>query len=162
MGLNARRYFWLKPTYSVTVHRLARMLKTCVYCKFGNFRENFVFANSIKRHICNVKNSRLGQDLSWSVNDRMISLFREGFIFIYAKFLENKPSRNFRIYSSKNNWYNYSFQRAIVNFANQTMRMCKLGCAFVVRMQLGQVFSRHGPSRPPNNPIYEINQVSLQ
>ena len=28
-----------------------------VYCKFGNFRENFIFANSVKRHICDVKNS---------------------------------------------------------------------------------------------------------
>ena len=25
------------------------------YCKFGNFRVNFIFANSVKRHICDVK-----------------------------------------------------------------------------------------------------------
>ena len=25
------------------------------YCRFGNFRENFIFANSIKRHISDVK-----------------------------------------------------------------------------------------------------------
>ena len=25
------------------------------YCKFGNFRENFIFTNSVKRHICDVK-----------------------------------------------------------------------------------------------------------
>ena len=31
-------------------------------CKFGNFRENFIFANSVKRHICVVENSRLGHD----------------------------------------------------------------------------------------------------
>ena len=24
------------------------------YCKSGNFRENFIFANGVKRHICNV------------------------------------------------------------------------------------------------------------
>ena len=24
------------------------------YCKFGNFRENCILANSVKRHICNV------------------------------------------------------------------------------------------------------------
>ena len=30
------------------------------YCKFGNFRENFIFANSVKRHICDVKNCDLG------------------------------------------------------------------------------------------------------
>ena len=31
------------------------------YCRFGNFCENFIFANSIKRHISDVKNSRLRQ-----------------------------------------------------------------------------------------------------
>ena len=25
------------------------------YCKYGNFRENFIFANSVKRNICHVK-----------------------------------------------------------------------------------------------------------
>ena len=50
-------------------------------CKFGNFRENFIFANSVKRHICDVKKSQLGHDLPTSVNDRAISLIREGFIF---------------------------------------------------------------------------------
>ena len=29
--------------------------------------------------------------------------------------------------------------------ADQTARMCRLVCAFDVRMQLRQVFSRHGP-----------------
>ena len=33
------------------------------YCKFGNFRENFIFANSFKTHICDVENSRQGRDL---------------------------------------------------------------------------------------------------
>ena len=65
--------------------------------KFGNFRENFIFANSIKRHISDVKNSRIRQDLPLSINDRVILPFREGFIFTklriceaYAKFRENK------------------------------------------------------------------------
>ena len=52
-----------------------------MYCKFGNFRENLIFANSVKRHICDVKKSRHRHDLSVSVNDRMISPFREDFIF---------------------------------------------------------------------------------
>ena len=26
-----------------------------MYCKFGNFLENFIFANGVKRHICDVK-----------------------------------------------------------------------------------------------------------
>ena len=38
-------------------------------CKFGNFRENVIFAISLKRHICDVKKSRLGHDLLISVND---------------------------------------------------------------------------------------------
>ena len=46
-----------------------------------NFRCNFIFANSIKRHICDAKKSRLGHDLPSSVNNRMILLFRVGFIF---------------------------------------------------------------------------------
>ena len=45
-------------------------------CKFWNFRANFIF-----RPICDIKNLRLGHDLPLSVNDRVISLFCEGFIF---------------------------------------------------------------------------------
>ena len=51
------------------------------YCRFGNFRENFIFANSIIRHISDVKKSRLRQDLSISIKGRVILPFREGFIF---------------------------------------------------------------------------------
>ena len=29
----------------------SRTFDKITYCKFGNFRENFIFANSIKRHI---------------------------------------------------------------------------------------------------------------
>ena len=60
------------------------------YFKFGNFRENFIFANSVKRHICDVKNSQLEYGLPVSGNERVISPFRE-----CAKFRENKPSRKF-------------------------------------------------------------------
>ena len=48
---------------------------------FGNFCGHFIFANSVKRHICDVKNSRLGHDLPTSVNDRVILPCREDFIF---------------------------------------------------------------------------------
>ena len=54
---------------------------------------NFIFANCIKRHISDVENSRLRQDLPISINDRVILPFREGLfsrIFTYAKFRENK------------------------------------------------------------------------
>ena len=60
------------------------------YCRFGNFRENFIFANSIKRHISDVKNSRLGQDLPISKNDRVILPFREGFIFTKLREVSRK------------------------------------------------------------------------
>ena len=50
------------------------------YCKSGNFSKNFIFANSVKRHICDAKNSRLGHDLPISVKDLVISAFREDFI----------------------------------------------------------------------------------
>ena len=69
------------------------ILLSSIYCKFGNFREHFIFATSVKRHICDVKNSRLGYDLPTSVNDRVILPFREVFFsrkFAYAKFRENK------------------------------------------------------------------------
>ena len=52
------------------------------YFRFGNFRENFIFANSIKRRISDVKNLQLRQDLPISIKDRS-----QGF---YAKLLENK------------------------------------------------------------------------
>ena len=58
------------------------------YCKFGNFRENFIFANSVKRHICDAKNSRLGHDLRILVKDRVISAFREDFIFTKLRICE--------------------------------------------------------------------------
>ena len=51
------------------------------YCKFGNFSDNFIFANSIKRPICNVKKLQLAPDLPISVNTRVFSLFLKGFIF---------------------------------------------------------------------------------
>ena len=68
------------------------------YCRFGNFREDFIFANSITRHISDVKNSLIRQDLPKSINVRVILPFREGLFsrnFAYAKFREIKSSRKF-------------------------------------------------------------------
>ena len=45
------------------------------YCKLGNFHKNFIFVDSIKRHICAVRNSRLVQDIRISVNKRVILPF---------------------------------------------------------------------------------------
>ena len=58
------------------------------YCKFGYFRENFIFSNSDKRHICNVQNSRPGYYLHISVNDRVISPYRESCIFTKLRICE--------------------------------------------------------------------------
>ena len=52
------------------------------------FRKHFIFANSVKRHICDVKNSRLGHDQPVSVNDRLIFPFREDFIFTKLRIYE--------------------------------------------------------------------------
>ena len=64
-----------------------------VYCKFGIFCDNFIFANGIVRRICDVKNSEQRHDLLISVNDRVILplqrvLFSRN--LAYAKFRENK------------------------------------------------------------------------
>ena len=55
-----------------------------MYCRFGNFREDFIFANSIS----DVKKSRLRQILPTSMNDRVILPFREGFIFTKLRICE--------------------------------------------------------------------------
>ena len=73
------------------------------YCKFGNFLKDFIFANSVKTHICDVKNLRQGRDLLISVKDRVISPIREDFIFMKLRICEVSqklnPHGNFPIYS---------------------------------------------------------------
>ena len=61
---------------------------TFTYCKFGNFRENFIFTKSIK--ISHVKNPRLWHDLPTSVKDKEFSPFSEGFIFAKLHTHESK------------------------------------------------------------------------
>ena len=58
------------------------------YCKFGNFCENFIFANSVKTHLFDVEIRDKGVIYLLSINDRVISPIREDFIF--TKFPENK------------------------------------------------------------------------
>ena len=76
-----------------------RLLRICkIYCKSGNFRESFIFANSVKRNICYVKYSRLGHDLPISVTTELFRNFARILFsryFVYAKFRENTPSRKF-------------------------------------------------------------------
>ena len=59
-----------------------------IYCKFEIFCKNFIFLNSVKRHIWDVENARLRHDLHISVNDRVISEFGEDFIFTKLRIYE--------------------------------------------------------------------------
>ena len=64
-----------------------------MYCKLENIRENFIVANSDKRHICDIKNLQIGYDLTISVNDRRLhEIARILFLrnFAYVKFCKNK------------------------------------------------------------------------
>ena len=70
----------IKPEHCVTILYIAKASKCASYCKFGNFRENFIFANGVKIDICDIKKSRLGNVLPISVNDRVISPFCEDLI----------------------------------------------------------------------------------
>ena len=61
-----------------------------------NFRENFIFANNVKRHSCGAKNSRQVHDLPIPVIDRMISQFERIFFHETShmpSFAKIKPSR---------------------------------------------------------------------
>ena len=58
-------------------HTPCKQIRFNLYCKFGNFRENFIFANGVKRHICHVKNSPPGYDLPISVNNSDIAISGE-------------------------------------------------------------------------------------
>ena len=44
------------------------------YCKMGNLRENFIFANGIKSNICHVKNLQQGHNLHISVYNNWMCL----------------------------------------------------------------------------------------
>ena len=74
-------HFFLCPfsRHVVAVHYAAAVLVTV---------NSEISPNSIKRHICDAKNLRLGHDLPSSVDERMILLFREGFIFTKLRICE--------------------------------------------------------------------------
>ena len=86
---------------SVHMHRLAQAFvawQCNKYCKFGNLRENFMFAKSVKRHTCELKNSQVRHYLPISMKAIMISPFHEGFVFMklhLQSFAKIKPSRKF-------------------------------------------------------------------
>ena len=60
------------------------------YCKFENFRKNFIFTSSIKRHICDVKNSQPGHDLPILTSTKNASLIITDFL---AMIKENEQRR---------------------------------------------------------------------
>ena len=80
--LSKQRRHWWNATISCILSMSSLFVKLPVlgfpiykglkYCKFGNFRMNFIFTNSLKRHICHVKNSGLGHDSPTSLNDIVI------------------------------------------------------------------------------------------
>ena len=76
--------------YHLCLHCLCNALWLSLrnYCIFGNFRENFIFANSVKIHISDVLNLRLGHDLPISVNNRVILPFCEDFTFAKLRICE--------------------------------------------------------------------------
>ena len=59
------------------------------------FSREFYFRKSVKRHMCDVKNSRLWNGLPISVNVKVIAPFRED----SRNFAKINPRENFRIYS---------------------------------------------------------------
>ena len=61
-----------------------------MYCKFGNFRKNFIFLNSAKRHICDVKNLQQGYGLPISVNHGDLAISR-GFYFHETSHMQTEP-----------------------------------------------------------------------
>ena len=90
---------YASPTYAA--HWTQRHV-VHVNCKFGNLREYVIFANSVKRYICDFRISRLRHDLPIPVTT-VISLFREDFVFTKFRICEvsriEKPREYFRIYS---------------------------------------------------------------
>ena len=58
------------------------------YCKFRNFRENFIFPHSVKRHICNILKSRLWHDLPTPVKGKEFFPFCEGILYTKLRICE--------------------------------------------------------------------------
>ena len=76
-NLKLRCQIQVKPVHKWNSYVVDRFLSVG-YCKFGKFREHFIFANIVKTHICDAQSSRLRHDLHVSVNNGLNLLFREG------------------------------------------------------------------------------------
>ena len=78
------------PPLKITkTYFLRRCRNESIYTVISEFFARFFFiANSVERHICDAKKSRPVHDLPISVNDRVISTFRQGFIFAKLRICE--------------------------------------------------------------------------
>ena len=94
------------------------------YCKFRNICENFIFLNSVKRHICDIK-IRDWHVLPSTVNDRVIS---PGFYFYMRSFAKRKPSRKFL--NLQKMLLRAGTHKLLIRMANSLIGVCTvcLGC----------------------------------
>ena len=69
---------------------LSHIILTLEYCKFRHFRENFIAANIVEIHNCEVKNSRL--DMTYA---KVMSQFHKSFIIAKLRLRENKTLAKF-------------------------------------------------------------------
>ena len=79
----------------------------CVDWRFRSFVQYItvnseIFVNSVKRHICDIKKSRIGHYLPISENDRVISSILKGLIFTKLRIfsIELNCRENIRIFST--------------------------------------------------------------
>ena len=80
----------LKTSYMHSALIRSKIVRSPWYFKFRKFCENFIFANNIKRHICDVKNLRLGHALPILVIHRVICHSARVLFPRNSKFRENK------------------------------------------------------------------------
>ena len=118
----------------------------CSYiCKVKTFETHFV-----ARHVNYKKKKTICQFEGMKLDHRnYLNLNEKTRVSDHARF---KPTYSVTVISSveccniaRSKFINYTFLGAKIKGADQTARMCRLVCAFDVRMQLRQVFSRHGP-----------------
>ena len=89
-------FYHFSPTRLINSKNTSIRVRSPANCKFGISPENLIFANSVKRYICNVENSWPWHELPTSVNDRVISPW---FYFHESSHMRSlaktKPSRKF-------------------------------------------------------------------
>ena len=88
----------IRPLALLDISAVSRLRIWDRYWKFRNFRENFIFTNSVKRHICHTNNPQLAWFTYISKGQRIFSI-SWGLYFSETShtrsFAEIKPSRKF-------------------------------------------------------------------